>query len=201
MCVCILHRSHHPKKQGHTQRSSTAAQGGHFCLANYYPYFHPPPPPPTLSTATSWAAKSIPSQLSIAALSYAKQVWISLYINSSKMPELNQSPQPSQFNIHRKKATLMKGEGWGDLRFTLTAPAHFVWDAQTFRWFSWGFVVVYNGRGKKNQKALHHLWVGRKINVFGLQMAHIGILIYSVLRCITAQSDISNGVGCAQVNC
>lgn len=54
---------------------------------------------------------------------------------------------------------------------------------------------------KKNQKALHHLWVGGKINVFGLQMAHIGILIYSVLWCITAQSDISNGVGCVQVNC
>lgn len=174
---------------------------GIFAWSTITPPFHPPPPPPTLSTATSWAAKSIPSQLSIAALSYAKQVWISLYINSSKMPELNQSPQPSQFNIRRKKATLMKGEGWGDLRFILTAPAHFVWDAQTFRWFSWGFVVVYKGRGKKNQKALHHLWVGRKINVFGLQMAHIGILIYSVLRCITAQSDISNRVGCAQVNC
>lgn len=36
--------------------------------------------------------------------------------------------------------------------------------------------------------------------MFGLQMAHKGILIYSALWCIIAQSDISNGVGCVQVN-
>lgn len=152
MCGCILHRSHHPKNKDTLRGHLPQPKVGIFAWPTITPPFHPPPPPPTLSTATSWAAKSIPSQLSIAALSYAKQVWISLYINSSKTPELNQSPQPSQFNICRKKATLMKGEGWGDLRFILTAPAHFVWDAQTFRWFSWGFVVVYKGRGKKKSK-------------------------------------------------
>lgn len=36
--------------------------------------------------------------------------------------------------------------------------------------------------------------------MFGLHMAHKGIVIYCVLWCITAQSDISNGAGCVQVN-
>lgn len=63
-----------------------------------------------------------------------------------------------------------------------------------------GDLLWFTGKKKKNQIALHLPWVGSKINVFGLQMAHKGILIYSVLWCITAQSDISNGVGCVQVN-
>lgn len=62
--------------------------------------------------------------------------------------------------------------------------------------FSRGCVLLYK-RGEKNQIALHHLRVGSRMNVFGLQMANKGMLIYSVLWCITAQSDISNGVPCS----
>ena len=188
--------------QGHTQRSLTAAPCSHFA----WPTISAPspllPPPHFLCPATSWAAKSIPPQLSIAALCYSKQVWIHSLSNSNKITMLNECPQPSQFNIWLRKAKLMMGVGWGDcLRFGVTEPAHFVWDSQTHRWFSLGFVVVHKEEEKnvKNKIALHHLWVGSKINVFGLQMPHKGILIYSVLWCITAQSDISNWVGCVQV--
>lgn len=53
---------------------------------------------------------------------------------------------------------------------------------------------------QKNQIVLNQPVVGRKIKVFGLQMAHEGILIYSVLWCNTAESNTPKGAGCVQVN-
>lgn len=76
-----------------------------------------------------------------------------------------------------------RGEGFGS-----TDTAHFVRLARTHSWFSQGS-LTFTGRNNKN--ALHHLRAGSKINVFGLWTAHKGILIYSVLWCITAQSDRS----------
>lgn len=59
------------------------------------------------------------------------------------------------------------------------------------------FVRICYALQEEHLKAQCPLRVWRKINVFGLQTAHSGFLIYRVLRCITAGSDISKAV---QVN-
>lgn len=66
---------------------------------------------------------------------------------------------------------------------------------KTHTWFFSGSVVVYKGGGTKKKSHCTIPELGSKINVFGLQMAHKGILIYSTLWCVTAKSDISNGAG------
>lgn len=178
--------------QGHTQRSLTEAQSGNF---SWLPISAPPPPffaplPSCLCRATSWAAKSIPVSVKyFSPLCLAKQVWIP----ATKCWNWT--------NVHNPVDLPYVGGRRGGVAYEDIARG-LVWLSHLPVYgmhkptdgFSRGFVVVYNEK-KIIKMRRHSVWLGNKINVFVLQMAHKGILIYSVLWCITAQSDISNGVG------
>lgn len=103
--------------------------------------------------------------------------------------------QPSQ-DTWREKTVFTKGwfdfvGGWGELSQLILHPRF------KHRWLSWEFVVLH--MTNKNQIALHLTKVGRKLMCFGCRWS-TKVFWFSVLWCVTAQSDISNGVGCVQLN-
>lgn len=165
-----------------------------FCLSNYLHPSHPTPTDIHAFPATSWAPKSISSQLSIAPSAVPDKCGSLSIWTQIKCASCLKSHNAVNLTYGREKVAFVRGGveaiAWGLFRLHQLILLHGSWNFRDdFPGISGVCVFVFK------------MWVGRKINVFGLQMVHKGILIYSVLWRITAQSNISNGAGCVQVNC